>query len=109
MLPFATRTVTRLRAPLRDDGRGNQIPDWPHAVAENIAGCSVQPGGTSENLKNRHTVEVAYSIIMPADTDILATDHVRIDGADFAVVGEPARWTSGVLDHVQFEVRKWDG
>lgn len=110
MLPsFATQIVTRLR-PLTftEDGHGNKIPDqWDEPF--DIKGCSIQPNGTQEDLVNRSTVGITWSVFLPAESDIEAGDKLTIDGKDYRIVGEPDRWETGVMDHVRATVQRWEG
>lgn len=111
MLPsFATATIVRQRATLADDGHGNQVPDWTSPAELPIAGCSVQPGATVEDRQNRDSVLIAFTVYVPAGSDVLATDRIRIGSAVFEIDGEPERWETGLsVDHVKLFLRRWEG
>lgn len=113
MLPsWANDTITRRRAPLVDDGHGNQVPDWDAPTADAvIRGCSVQPGATDETLGGRDTTQVDYTVYAPAGVDVKATDGIEYGGDLYEVNGAVRRWSSptGALAHSMFELRRWEG
>lgn len=111
MLPgFAAATVTRERATLVDDGHGNLAESWDSPDTVEIVGCSVQPGASTENLQNRDTTLIAYTVYAPADADVVATDRILIGATPFAIDGEPARWSTGLsLDHMVLLLKRWEG
>lgn len=109
MLPsFATQSVTRLRASTTTD-HGNTIPDWTSPSSTAITGCSVQPGTTVEDLSHRDGVLIEWIVYAPSGTDVLASDRIQYGGNTYEVVGEPDRFQTGILDHVAFRLKRWEG
>jgi hypothetical protein len=113
MLPsFATDSVTVI-TPVMVDDRGKQVPDWSQAPAATVvvAGCSVQPGASAEDLVGRDAVTIRWTVWAPPGTQITAYDHVQVGARVFAVDGEPAVWRSptGAVSHVQFLLIDWEG
>lgn len=110
MLPsFATQSITRVRASTTEDIYHNDVVDWGLASETLISGCSVQPGATTEDLINRDGVLIQWTVFAPSGTDIEATDRVKYLGATYEIDGEPDRWATGVLDHVRFFLKRWEG
>lgn len=112
MLPsFATQTVTRLRAPLVDDGHNNAVPNWSAATSTPITGCSVQPGSTDEVLENRDTTLIQWTVYAPSTADVLSSDRISYLGVEYEIDGQPAAWPSpsGALDHKVLLLKRWNG
>lgn len=110
MLPsFATQTITRQRPAMVDDGHGNRVPDWTSTTDVVIPGCSVQPGATAEDNANRDGVLIHWTVYAPSTVDVQADDAVVYEGTRYAVNGNPARWGSGILNHVSIQLRRWEG
>lgn len=87
-MPLGADTVTILR-PAAKDWQGDPLGTAAQRV---VAGCSFQPGGTSESTARGDTVIATPAVWLPPGTDILATDRVSCLGREYAVDGEPARW-----------------
>lgn len=109
MLSFATQTLIRRRAPLVDDGHGNESPDWGHAADVPLPGWSIQPGTTAVDRVNRDGAKVAWTAFGPADADVLATDRFLVDGDEYVTDGAPQRWATGILDHTVLYLVRWTG
>ncbi|MET4062617.1 hypothetical protein ABID92_000431 [Frigoribacterium sp. PvP120] len=108
---FARLTITRLRYPLRMD-RGVAVIDYAAAPLErDIDRCWYEPTSSAENLDARTAVLTGYTVDAPAGADIFATDHVRIDGIEHEVVGQPLRLPSptGVLESTRLTTKRWEG
>jgi hypothetical protein len=108
---FARLTITRLRYPLRMD-RGVAVIDYAAVPLErDIARCWYEPTSSAEDLDARTAVLTGYTIDAPAGADIFATDHVRIDGVEHEVVGQPLRLPSptGALDSTRVTTKRWEG
>jgi hypothetical protein len=56
-----------------------------------ITGCAVLPRTSHEEGKGWVIVE-GRMIVAPYDADVLATDHVKLDGDTWEVDGEPGRY-----------------
>lgn len=106
-------TLTVRRYPTVLD-HGTPVPDVAVTPTTTvIAGCDAQPGATTEILDHRDVSRIAWTVFVPAGTDVLSTDLVTLNGGAtlFAVSGEPARWGSGAgpLDHVVVYLEAWAG
>lgn len=115
MLPsFAVKngqTVTRIR-PGEKTLRGSKVPDWSNTEQLVIAGCSVQPAGTSLSQDGRVLgVSDGYTVYMPPDTDVQAGDRIVYDGDTYTINGRPRKWKSatGRLDHIMISIERWAG
>ena len=95
-------TVTVRRAVPVDDGRGNQVLDWPNATSAPHPGCAVAQGtrgsqgvqGSEIFTGDRDAIVSDLIVFMPPGTDVVATDRMEIRGLDYEVVGKPFEWTS---------------
>lgn len=108
---FARETITRLRYPTRSD-HGVQVPDY-RAVPDElpISRCWLEPALSQEANDGRLAVSTGWTIAAPKDADVQSTDHVRYEGVEYEVVGEPQRVKSptGALDAVRIIVQRWEG
>lgn len=95
MMPHGV-IVTRLRAAVREDPRNpeNTFHDWDAPDAVDIPSCAIAPRLTPEAATaGRTSVVDGFTVYMPADVDIRATDRIRFaDGIVRKIDGEPARW-----------------
>lgn len=111
---FATVTLTVVRPPLIND-HGTLVADWSDVDNLDevpVPGCHYQPAPSGTNANRRDASLVAWLAFLPAEVDVLATDGIRLpDGTLCEIDGEPARWTSpsGYLDHVELNLRRWEG
>lgn len=87
----ARHTIVIVRAPLVDDGRGNQIPDWGNATRRDSQGWAVDAGDTTENLDGRDSTTATWTIRGPYAVDVVATDHVELLGVECEIVGAVLR------------------
>jgi len=105
------QTVTRIRPGTKKE-RGSDVPDWDSASELDIAGCSVQPAGTSLSQDGRILgVTDGYTVYMPPSADVKAGDRIRYDGDLYTISGDPRRWKSatGRLDHIMLSIERWRG
>ena len=108
---WVRETVTRIR-PGTKTLRGSAVPDWENAEEIEIPGCSVQPAATSLSQDGRVLgITESWTLYAPPDADIRAGDRIVFDGDTFAINGIPKRWRSatGSLDHIQAELKRWQG
>lgn len=108
---FATQSIDVIEPGVIDD-RGTEVPDLEHPVSEvTVPGCSVQPGGSTEDNEARQNVEIRWTVYAPGGTPGTARSAVRYAGTVYAIDGEPARWPSptGGLDNVVFRLVDWKG
>ncbi len=97
-------TVVIVR-PLGRDSLGNTNAGVP--TEKPVAGCGIAQGASVEPIQiGRETVVTDFQVFMPAGTDILAGDQLRIHGRLCDVVGTPwdvknpfTGWTPGVDVH----------
>lgn len=111
MISFWNQTITRLRPGTKVE-RGSTVPDWDNASALTIKGCSVQPSISTTSQDGRVLgISDSYSAYLPKGADVRAGDHIVFDGEEFAIDGEPRKWTSptGRLTHVQINLVRWHG
>jgi hypothetical protein len=108
IVSFATETLIRLRAPLVKD-HGSDVADWDNAPEVPLAGWSLQPGASAEDLQNRQAVQVAWTAYGPYDADVSATDKIRLPSGDYSVIGEPERWKSptGRVSSTKLLLQRW--
>lgn len=84
-----TETVTVVRQVV--DNWGNHTAGATH----DVDGCAVWPFGVSgEVVVGEDTVTWDMYVLMPAGSDVVATDRVIVRGITYDVVGEPIRWIS---------------
>lgn len=112
MLPsWASDTVTRLRASIITQ-RGSDIPDWSNPNSLEIAGCSMQPAGTSLTLDGRvQGTTDGYTCFLPPGADVQAGDRILYGGKTYAITGEPRIWQSptGRVSNTQIQLERWHG
>lgn len=111
MFGFMTQSIEVVTPGVIDD-RGTEVPDWEHpASVVTVAGCSVQPGGSTEDNSGRSNVEVRWTVYAPGGAPGTAHSGVRYAGVLYRVDGEPARWPSptGGLDNVVYRLVDWEG
>ena len=112
MLPsFAKQSITRIR-PGEKTLRGSTLPDWENATMEVIAGCSVQPAGTSLSQDGRvlGTTD-GLTAYIPEGADVKAGDRIEYAGQVYTINGVPRAWPSatGGLDHIMLNLERWSG
>lgn len=110
MLPsFATDTIVRVRPNMVDDGHRNLVPNWDDVATLTIAGCSAQPGATSEDHANRDGVLIHWTVFAPQGADIQPGDAIDYNGARYDVDGQPARWGLGSISYQVLYLTRWEG
>lgn len=84
-------------SPLAQQRYGDPDPVLPVKAA--YPWCRVAPGDArnSESTFQRDTVEIAFTVFLPPDADITATDRVRLRSKVWNVSGNPDRWRTGVV------------
>lgn len=112
MLPsFFRQQITRIRPGVKTL-RGSDVPDWSNATSLVIAGCSVQPAGTSLSQDGRvlGTTD-GLTAYIPANADVQAGDRIEYAGEVYTINGVPRAWPSatGGLDHIQLNLERWSG
>lgn len=111
MLPsLATETVIRLRGTSSDNGYGDQFIDWTTPAQLPISGCSVQPVAGTEYLLDRDAVVSRWTLYAPLGADILPSDRIRHNGADYDVDGSVQDWPDAFgLGHTTALLRRTSG
>lgn len=114
-LPGANQTITVIRVGPSpgDDDYGNPLPGElePH----DITGCSFQPllgVASMENVSQTFDqVMTRWRFFAPAGSDVVASDHIQVDGVDYQVDGDPVTWpdVNGLPHHVEGYAKKWAG
>lgn len=107
IVSFATQSIVRQRAQLVDDvdgsNYGNTAEDWTTPDEATYDSVTVQPVAVDE-LRDaaRDAVLRRWQVIGGIDLDVTAADRIVWAGATYEVAGEPQRFTTGILDHVEF-------
>lgn len=118
MLPpaLATETITIVNRVQETDGLGDPVydsygePVWGEPEEIDVAGCSVQPRGTSEALSDQEHVTTLWKLWGPVGMPLYSTSQVRAHGVLYDVSGDPQTWHSGLsLDHTEAELTRWTG
>lgn len=87
-------TITRLRAPLTTDGKGNQIRDWATATSASFAGW-IQPVSSDELTLNQERIVSRWRLFAEPSADVISTDRISWGGKTFQVDGEIQAWDAG--------------
>ncbi|OAZ40946.1 hypothetical protein A9Z40_03120 [Microbacterium arborescens] len=100
-----------VRAPLMDDGRGNQARDWRAAKEHESKGWAIDAGTGAEDVVNRDGVAIEYTLRGPFDADVLASDRVRLMGGLYTIDGPVARQPgpSPRTAHSIIRLISWEG
>ncbi|GAA4688090.1 hypothetical protein [Streptomyces youssoufiensis] len=112
---FFFDVVTRVRAGVRIDRGGNQVPDWTVATRLVIGQLNVQPATQVESENPTRTAVVTGWRVQSAPgtaPDVRADDRIEWDGMTLEVQGEVARWPdpiTGATHHVEFTVSRATG
>lgn len=109
---FYTDTVTRRRAPLADDGHGNEAPDWDGEIGTaTITGCRVQPIDAEEVMANRFESHTTHRLLAPLGSDVTFLDEIVYSGVTYEVTGNPRshRSPSGVAAHDEIGLKRVTG
>lgn len=109
---FYTESVTRRRAPLASDGRGNTVPNWGGTISEaTISGCRVQPMSAEELVDNRYASDVRFRLLAPSGSDVTYLDRIVATEGTFEVWGQPESHKSptGAAAHDEILLRRVDG
>lgn len=103
--------LTVRRYPTVTDHGAQRVDFTATPVQFDIKGCDAQPGASDELLDRRETAKIAWTVYVPAGSDVRSTDHATVNhGATvFAVSGEPGRWGSGArpVDHGVVFLEVW--
>lgn len=110
MLPiWCNDTVTVSRAPYVEQ-RGTRVRDWANATEHEVAGCSVQPAGTSTSWGDpRQAVNVQANLFAPLGADIQEGDRIGFMGRSYAMNGAPLPYRSptGAASHLFVQLVEW--
>lgn len=107
----ARHTITVVRAPLVDDGRGNRTRDWTAAVDLERPGWAIDSAGTAEDDTNRDGSSTEYTLRGPFAADVAATDRVRLFGDLYLIDGGVLRQPgpSPLTSHTILRLIRWEG
>lgn len=105
---FYTDDVTRVRAPLADDGHGNDAPDWDNAATSTLSGCRFQPISVDEALEHRFEAHIEARLLGPSGMDVTFLDRITYGGVTYEVVGPPMsnRSPTGAAAHTELLLRR---
>lgn len=107
----AQHTIGIVRAPIVDDGRGNETPDWSAAVTTPSAGWAIDAGNTAEDLNGRDSDTAEWTIRGPYAADVRPTDHVELLGVTCTIVGAVMRQPgpTSLTSHTILRLKRVDG
>lgn len=107
----ARHTITVQRAPIVDDGRGNETADWSVATETASSGWAIDAGDTAEDLANRDGTSASYTLRGPWSSDVRGSDRVALFGEVFEVVGEVVRQPgpTEATSHLIVRLTRWEG
>lgn len=100
--PFASETVTRLRAAtVTDPYSGEAVSsDWDNATESDLDTLApAEPRPSNEPVQNaRNAVVDGWTIYLPRGSDVTSRDRLRVRDVDYSILGEPADWLgAGVI------------
>lgn len=81
-----TLTIRRLGPRDRFGDLTSGVPD------RDVDGCVVWPTGSDENTDMRDQVNAELTALLPAGTDVKATDEILRGGEPFEVIGRPEQY-----------------
>lgn len=87
----ARHIIGVVRAPMVDDGRGNEKADWSKATTTPSEGWAIDAGNTVEDLDGRDSDTAEWTIRGPFDADVRPTDRIDLLGARCSIVGAVMR------------------
>lgn len=112
MIPFQhgrSITVNRRTASGVDD-RGNATYTTTTA---SIHGCGIYPRNLGDVTGDgRDGVTIGLTVLAPADSDVLITDQIVVDGLTYRLVGAPSNWThpmTGWRPGMQLDLERVEG
>ena len=99
------------RAPLVDDGRGNEMPDWNAAVDIVSPGWAIDTSGSADDTANRDGASNTYTLRGPFAADVRATDRVVLFGEVFLISGSVQRQpgVTAMTSHTLVVLNRWEG
>jgi len=107
---FYTETWTRQRAPIADDGHGNDAPNWSGTlVTATITGCRFQPISSDELMENRFESDVRYRLLAPYGSAVGFLDRmVSPSSVVYEVAAAPLSHNSptGAAQHDEIPLRR---
>lgn len=107
----ARHALTVRRAPLIDDGRGNEVRDWQSAADHASPGWAIDAGDTTEDTDHRDGSSVSYTCRGPILADVLGSDRVVLFGDEFEVFGNVVKQPGAtpVTSHCIIRLTRWEG
>lgn len=85
--------VIRLRAATSEDEYHNTLEDWSAPVQLFIDNAAVGSAGTFDiTTPDRQPTEADFDVMLPAGTDVVATDRLVVRGDECDIVGRPFDW-----------------
>lgn len=91
MIPLAagdTVTVTRVTT--------DSFGDRTDGASHDVSGCAIWPTSSVETVDGQDSVVWGLTVLMPSDSDVLATDRVVVRGVTYDVNGQPALYRSPI-------------
>lgn len=102
---LGTQTVTVLTASTTEDEYHNTVQDWSAPARSDIRGCSVQPGGGSEDTVDRDAITTLWTVFAPL-APLDSTNRVEYAGTAYDIDGPVDRWEVGTpLDHMVIRLK----
>lgn len=92
-------------ATLVDDYHNEEL-DWSSATSSPVFGCSVQPGGGTQDVTNREAITTLYTVWAPLGTLVADVNRVAYSGVVYDIDGPIERWETGDrLDHLVLRLK----
>lgn len=107
--PIGHQVITVVR---RTDGPPDRLGvATPVETRYDVAGCSVQPLTTAEQLSNVDQVVTRWRLFAPPNADLVVTDAVVVAGIQYEVDGDPQVWPDmgGRPHHLEAYLRRATG
>ncbi|WP_432137651.1 hypothetical protein [Streptomyces sp. bgisy154] len=111
------QSAVRVRAGVKTDRGGNDMPDWSSAAVSRltVTGLNIQPNSQTETVNEQRDAVITGYRVQSAEgivPDIRATDRIEWNGQTFEVDGEVATWPDLFTDaahHIEFAMKRATG
>jgi hypothetical protein len=87
-------TLTRKRPGVRQDSRGDDLPDWTSTTDATYTVRAIEPVSSTEDNDGRQAVITGLRVYLDSTADVAAGDRAVVRGTTYDVAGKPADWRS---------------